>query len=85
MQCPRERNPFLPHCLNHCLGDTRRQVQHCFHRFRLDQETGESRAGDKIATLVKEANFDWQFIPCHITDIIARKVFEVKIKNDVQA
>ena len=79
LQCLGKRHPFLPHCLNQALSNTRRQAQHLFHCFGLNQKTGESRTGSKIVTFFKELDFNWQPISCHTVNSILRKAFEVKI------
>ncbi len=75
LHCLGKGDTVLPHCLDQCLGNTRCQVQHLFHCFSLNQETRESRAGGKVAAFLKRIDFNWQFVPYHIADIIARRGF----------
>ena len=61
----RKGNPFLLHGSNQGLSHTRRQLQYLFHCFRLNQKTGQNRAGGKIATFFERVDFKWQNIFCH--------------------
>ena len=76
LQCLRNRDSLLLHCLNQCLSHTRSQLHNLIHSVCLNQKTRKRWASSQINAFLQILNLDRQNVSCHASSIVAENGYK---------